>query len=59
MASQSNMQDPEGRKPPSFGTREFLFAVFLAIIFFLLGHTMVRHRFFQGQRVHRNGSIGQ
>jgi hypothetical protein len=25
----------------------------------LLGHSMVRHRFFQGQRFHRNGSVGQ
>jgi hypothetical protein len=31
----------------------------LAVIFFLLGQTMLRHRFFQGERSHRNGSIGQ
>jgi predicted Na+-dependent transporter len=36
-----------------------LFVVFLAVIFFMLGHSMVRHRFFQGGRTHRNGSVGQ
>jgi hypothetical protein len=47
------------RKPPSFGIRQLLFAVLLAVLFFLLGQDMVHHRFFQGQRFHRNGSIGQ
>ena len=51
--------DPTGRKPPSFGIGQFLFAVVLAVILFLLGQSMVRHRFFQGGREHRNGSIGQ
>ena len=59
MASSLNTTDPAGRKPPSFGIRQFLFIVFLAVIFFLLGQSMVRHRFFQGGRFHRNGSIGQ
>jgi hypothetical protein len=59
MPTPSNPLSPEEQKPPSFGTREFLFVLFLAVIFFLLGHSMVRHRFFEGGRVHRNGSIGQ
>jgi hypothetical protein len=59
MASPLNTTDPAGRKPPSFGIGQFLFIVFLAVIFFLLGQTMLRHRFFQGERSHRNGSIGQ
>jgi hypothetical protein len=59
MASPSNSPDPERNKPPSFGTRHFLFVLLLAVIFWLLGHDMVRHRFFEGGRVHRNGSIGQ
>jgi hypothetical protein len=54
-----NPTDPQREKPPSFGPREFLFVVFLAVILFLLGHSMVRHRFFQGGRFHRNGSLGQ
>jgi hypothetical protein len=36
-----------------------MFAAVLAVILFLLGQSMVRHRFFQGGREHRNGSIGQ
>jgi len=59
MPSPLNPTDPQQKKPPSFGPREFLFVVFLAVIFFLLGHSMVRHRFFQGGRFHRNGSLGQ
>jgi hypothetical protein len=46
-------------EPPSFGTKHFLFVLLLAVLFFMLGHSMVRHRFFQGGRVHRNGSVGQ
>jgi hypothetical protein len=54
-----NTTDPAGSKPPSFGIRQFLFVVVLAVMLLLLGQSMVRHRFFGGQRVHRNGSIGQ
>ena len=35
---------------------------FVALFFgavLMLGISMVHHRFFQGQRVHRNGSVGQ
>jgi hypothetical protein len=54
-----NTTDPAGSKPPSFGIGQFLFVVVLAVMLLLLGQSMVRHRFFGGQRVHRNGSIGQ
>jgi len=54
-----NTPTSSGREPPSFGIGQLLFVVVLAVIFFLLGHSMVRHRFFQGGRVHRNGSLGQ
>jgi len=54
-----NTTPPAGREPPSFGIGQFLFVVILAVIFFLLGQSMVRHRFHQGGRVHRNGSMGQ
>jgi hypothetical protein len=59
MATPPNTPDPDGEKPPSFGTKHWLFALVLAVLFFLLGQSMVHHRFFQGGRVHRNGSIGQ
>jgi hypothetical protein len=50
---------PAGREPPSFGIGQFLFVVVLVVILFLLGQGMVRHRFHEGGRVHRNGSTGQ
>lgn len=39
-------------------SKVFLVAV-LVILIFLLGQSMVRHRFFQGGRYHANGSVGQ
>jgi hypothetical protein len=54
-----NTPTPDGRKPPSYGIGQFVFVVVLAVILLLLGQSMVRHRFFQGGRDHRNGSIGQ
>ena len=54
-----NNLTPGGREPPSFGIAQFVFAAVLAVIFFLLGQSMVRHRFCQGGREHLNGSIGQ
>jgi hypothetical protein len=31
----------------------------LLLVLLLLGQSMVKHRFFQGQRSHQNGSVGQ
>ncbi len=59
MTPDSKPTVPAGQKPPSFGTGKLLFTVFLAVIFFLLAQSMVRHNFHQGQRMHRNGSVGQ
>ena len=50
---------PAGREPPSFGIGQFMFVIVLLVMLILLGQSMVRHRFFQGGREHRNGSIGQ
>jgi hypothetical protein len=54
-----NTTDPAGSKPPSPGIGQFVFVVVLVVMLLLLGQSMVRHRFFGGQRVHRNGSVGQ
>jgi hypothetical protein len=54
-----NTPTPARRAPPSFGMGQLLFAVVLLVILVLLGQSMVHHRFFQGGREHRNGSIGQ
>ena len=58
MTTYSNTPAPEGEKPPSFGIGKFLFVVVLAVILFLLVQSMVRHRFFRGGWVNRNGSLG-
>jgi hypothetical protein len=39
---------PEEPKCNWFGTGKFLFVIVLVVLFFLLGHNMVRHRFFRG-----------
>jgi hypothetical protein len=54
-----NKPAPPRREPLFFRIGQFLFVAVLAVILFLLGQSMVRHRFFQGGREHRNGSIGQ
>jgi hypothetical protein len=48
---------PEGRKSKWVGLGKFLFIVVLVVIFFLLGQSMVRHRFFRGGRRNQNSSI--
>jgi hypothetical protein len=58
MITYLNSTDSEGRKPSSLGI-QIVFTVVLVVILFLLGQSMVRHRFFQGGRFHQNGSVGQ
>jgi hypothetical protein len=48
MTTDSNSTVPSEPKPPRFGMGSFVFAIVLALIFFLLAQTMVRHRFHQG-----------
>jgi hypothetical protein len=58
MKTYSNTPAPEGEKSPWIGIGKFLFVVVLAVIVFLLVQSMVRHRFFRGGWVNRNGSLG-
>ena len=48
---------PEERRSVRFGIGKFLFVVVLAVLFFLLAHDMVRHRFFRGGWRNQHGSI--
>ena len=41
------------------GILRFLLVTVLFVLILLLGLSMVHHRFFQGQREHPNGSLGQ
>lgn len=38
---------------------KILFIVVFFVLVLLLSQSMVNHRFFQGERVHDNGSVGQ
>jgi hypothetical protein len=57
MTTDSNRTAPAGQKPPRFGIRSLLFTVVLALIFFLLFQSMARHRFHEGDRLNRNGTL--
>ena len=50
---------PTKREPAWAGIGKFLFVAVLTVLFFLLGHSMVQHRFHEGNRRHHNGSLGQ
>jgi hypothetical protein len=57
MAMDSNPIGQPGSESPWFGIGRFLFVVILVVLIFLLGQSMVRHRFFRGGWVNRNGSL--
>ena len=59
MATDFKPTGPEREKSPWFQVVQFLFLVALAVAVFLLAQSMVRHRFFQGGRIDRNGHIKQ
>jgi len=46
-----------GRNSPWFRIGKLLFVAVLAVMLFLLAQSMVRHRFFRGGWVNRNGSL--
>jgi hypothetical protein len=51
MEGSFGMNTAPKQKPPSFGFGKLLVAILLAILFFLLAQSMVRHRFFRGGQV--------
>jgi preprotein translocase subunit SecG len=50
--------DPE-RETSLFQVVTIIFVALFFAVVLMLGISMVHHRFFQGQRLHRNGSVGQ
>jgi hypothetical protein len=48
---------PEERRSMWSAIGKLLFIVVLALLFFLLAHSMVRHRFFRGGWSNQHGSI--
>jgi hypothetical protein len=59
MTTDLNSTGPAGREPPRFGIGSLVFIVVLVVILFLLGQSMMRHRFFRGGRINRNGTLRQ
>ena len=57
MATDLDTRAPEERRSMWLGFGKFLFIVVLALLFFLLAHSMVRHRFFRGGWRNQHGSI--
>jgi len=48
-----------GQKPPTLLILRIVFVMVFFLLLLLLGVSMVHHRFFRGEREHRNGSVGQ
>jgi len=57
MTTDSNPAGPTGRKPPQFGIGSLVFVVVLAVFFFMLGQSMVRHRFSRGGWINQYGVL--
>ena len=58
MAIRLKTRDPESGKPP-LGIGTFFLIVGMAVLFFLLAHTMLSHRFFRGGRMSAHGYVVQ
>ena len=57
MPTDLDTKTPEERRSMWLGIGKFLFIAVLALLFFLLAHSMVRHRFFRGGWRNQHGSI--
>jgi hypothetical protein len=57
MTTDLDTTGPQERRSTWLGIGKFLFIVVLVALFFLLGHNMVRHRFFRGGWSNHRGSI--
>jgi hypothetical protein len=59
MDKDANPSGGPEQKPPLRTIITILFVIVFSLLVLLLGVSMVHHRFFQGGREHRNGSVGQ
>ena len=59
MTNQSQPPDPADQKLRRFQIGLTVFLIVLLIAFFLLGQSMVSHRFFRGGRLDRYGHVRQ
>jgi hypothetical protein len=59
MTTNLNTTAPQKEKSPRLQVAQFLFLVGLAVAVFLLGVSMVHHRFLQGGHMDRHGHISR
>jgi hypothetical protein len=59
MTTPSNDDPPQGSRPLWLQIARVLSLAVLVISLFLLGHSMVRHRFFRGGSIDQNGHMRQ
>jgi hypothetical protein len=59
MATDLNATASQKQKSPWFRVVQVLLLVTFVVVVFLLGLSMVHHRFFQGSRVDQNGHVTQ
>ena len=57
MTTESDETDFNRDRPPWVGFVQFLLIAGLIVAFFLLGQSMVHHRFFRGGRIDRHGIL--
>ena len=57
MTTNSKTTTPARQRSPWFEIGRFLFFVVLAVAFFLLAQSMVRHRFHEGGRIDRHQTL--
>jgi hypothetical protein len=57
MKKNANKEAPERQRSPWFRIGKFLFVVILAVTVFLLGLSMVHHRFFRGGYINQHGVL--
>jgi len=59
MTNGANPSSAPERETSLFQVVTIIFVALFFAVVLTLGISMVHHRFFQGERVHRNGSVGQ
>lgn len=59
METGSNSTPGPEREPLAGRILKMVLVAVLVIVFFLLGQGLVQHRFFRGQRLRQDGSLGQ
>jgi hypothetical protein len=57
MTTNANKESPERQTQLWFRIGQFLFLVVLAVVIYLLGLSMVHHRFFRGGYINQHGVL--